>query len=198
MTFDLTQSFGPICDTVIWCQDFRKHFHQLIDEPEEIEEKIIEFCFQIGDCSLLKILFNYVDIFALRTRKKIKLEVTKILSPLFSAESGMLLKNCAVIYRLLEIFRSEKTHEIIKSIFNLPLPNTSLNYVPKCHIYSSSKYPQGWWLNHLPREAILMQDIPSSLFIIQNDLTNNTHYDKVFLSEAKYPNSLLLYNLSSL
>lgn len=94
----------------------------------------------------------------------------------------MFLKNCAVIYKLSEIFTLEKTHKIIESISNLPLPNTSLNYVPKCHIYPASKYLQGWWLNHLPRESILMHDSPSSLFIIQNDLTNNTHYDKVFLS----------------
>lgn len=42
-----------------------------------------------------------------------------------------------------------------------------------------------------------MHDIHSSLFVIEDDLTNNTHYDKVFLIEAKYLNCYCTISLLS-
>lgn len=42
---------------------------------------------------------------------------------------------------------------------NLTLPSSPRpHHVPKCHIYISFKYFQGWWLNHLPGEVPVCPD----------------------------------------
>jgi len=46
------------------------------------------------------------------------------------------------------------------SSINLTLPTPPLNHVPKCHIYTSFKYLQGWGLNHFPWQPVPMLDNP--------------------------------------
>ena len=43
---------------------------------------------------------------------------------------------------------------------NLTLPSPPLNHFPKCHISTSFKYLQGWWLNHFPGQPVPMLDNP--------------------------------------
>ncbi|KAK4823893.1 hypothetical protein QYF61_007958 [Mycteria americana] len=45
---------------------------------------------------------------------------------------------------------------------NLALPSPPLNHVPRCHIYTSFKYLQGWRLNHFPGQPVPMPDNPFS------------------------------------
>lgn len=50
--------------------------------------------------------------------------------------------------RIIESFWLEKSSQIIKSSHELSTAKYILNHVPRHHIYTSSKYCQGWWMNH--------------------------------------------------
>ncbi|KAK4829643.1 hypothetical protein QYF61_005936 [Mycteria americana] len=51
---------------------------------------------------------------------------------------------------------------------NLTLPSTPLNHVPKCHIYTSFKYLQGWRLHHFPGQPVPVLDNPCGEEIFPN------------------------------
>jgi len=48
------------------------------------------------------------------------------------------------------------------------MPSPPLNHVPKCHIYTSFKYLQGWRLNQFPGQPVPTFDKPFSEEIFPN------------------------------
>lgn len=40
------------------------------------------------------------------------------------------------------------------SVINPSMASPPPNHDPKCHIYTSLKYPQGWWLNHFSGQPL--------------------------------------------
>lgn len=56
-----------------------------------------------------------------------------------------------VIHRLIYVGKNLQSPAI-----NLTLPSPPLNCVPKCHIWMSSKYLQGWWFHHFLLQCVLM------------------------------------------
>ena len=57
-----------------------------------------------------------------------------------------------------ESSRLEKTLKIIQSNHQLNINSSQLHHIPKCHIYTSFKYLQGWSLNHFPGQPVPMLD----------------------------------------
>ena len=50
----------------------------------------------------------------------------------------------------------------LSPVINPAVPSPSLNHILECHIYLSFKYFQGWWLNYIPGQTVLMLDQPVS------------------------------------
>lgn len=59
-----------------------------------------------------------------------------------------------------------KRAPISSPTINPTLQSSPSHHVPKCHIYSSFKYFQAWWLNHLLGEMPVCQVLP------QRDISN--------------------------
>ena len=99
-------------------------------------------------------------------RKNLQVTCHFIATDAISAEIIYLL-NC-IQNRSHRIIRLEKTLKIIESTVKLTLPSLPLNHVLKCHIYTVSKYLQGWWLHHFPGQPVPMLDHPLSEEIFPN------------------------------
>ncbi|KAK4818843.1 hypothetical protein QYF61_020062, partial [Mycteria americana] len=70
--------------------------------------------------------------------------------------------------RVIEAFRLEKTLKIIESNCKPNTAKSTINHVPKRHIYMSFKYPQRWRLNHFLGQPVPMLDNPFSEQIFPN------------------------------
>lgn len=73
--------------------------------------------------------------------------VMTIISIRFSCFSCCILHKMCFIWHLVQEFLTTELFRSLSSVIKPSLVNLPPNHIPKCHIYTSLKYPRGRWLS---------------------------------------------------